>query len=180
MQLIVLYGAPGVGKLTVAQELAKLTGYKVLHNHLTVDLVTAIFPFGSDQQTRLTTEFRLTMIHEAALAGVPGVIFTMVYGAGNDDAHFKDIIDTVESAGGTVAPVLLVCAIDTLRKRLGEESRAKFGKIRDVKILDSLMSEEDFDIPYPDAKGLMIDTTVRSPGEVALQIREYLEGRQSR
>lgn len=177
MQLIVLYGAPGVGKLTVAQELAKLTGYKVLHNHLTVDLVTALFPFGSEQQTRLTTEFRLTMIHEAALAGIPGVIFTMVYGAGSDDAHFKDIIDTTESAGGTVVPVLLVCAIDTLRKRLGDESRAKYGKIRDVNLLDTLMSKEDFDVPYPDADGLTIDTTARTPGEVALHICEYLEGR---
>jgi len=32
MQLVMLYGAPGVGKLMVAQALADLTGYKVLHN----------------------------------------------------------------------------------------------------------------------------------------------------
>jgi tRNA uridine 5-carbamoylmethylation protein Kti12 len=47
MQLIFLHGLPGVGKLTVARELAKLTGFNVFHNHLAVDLVESIFAFGS-------------------------------------------------------------------------------------------------------------------------------------
>ena len=174
MHLIVLYGAPGVGKLTVARELAALTGYNVLHNHLTVDLVTSIFPFGSERADRLITRFRLEMIHEAALAAVPGVIFTFVYGSGNDDAYFKDIIDTAEFAGGIVTPVLLVCDRPALRKRVVEESRAKFGKIRDVELLEKLMAEEDFDVPYPGANGLTIDTTLLSPEDVALHIREEL------
>jgi tRNA uridine 5-carbamoylmethylation protein Kti12 len=32
MKLIFLYGPPAVGKLTVAQELVTLTGYKLFHN----------------------------------------------------------------------------------------------------------------------------------------------------
>ncbi|MBD0327065.1 MAG: AAA family ATPase, partial [Pyrinomonadaceae bacterium] len=47
MKLIFLHGLPGVGKLTVARELAKLTGFKVFHNHLAVDLVESLFEFGS-------------------------------------------------------------------------------------------------------------------------------------
>lgn len=34
MRLIFIYGLPATGKLTVAQELAKRTGYKLFHNHL--------------------------------------------------------------------------------------------------------------------------------------------------
>ena len=34
MKHLFLYGAPAVGKLTVAKELADLTGYKLFHNHL--------------------------------------------------------------------------------------------------------------------------------------------------
>jgi replication-associated recombination protein RarA len=49
MNLIFLYGPPGVGKLTVAQELAGMTGYKLFHNHLTVDLVYAVFDFGTSR-----------------------------------------------------------------------------------------------------------------------------------
>ena len=48
MKLIFLHGLPGVGKLTVARQLAALTGFKLFHNHLTVDLVTSVFEFGSE------------------------------------------------------------------------------------------------------------------------------------
>lgn len=45
MKLIFIYGQPAVGKLTVAKELEKITGYKILHNHLFVDLVRSVFEF---------------------------------------------------------------------------------------------------------------------------------------
>ena len=44
MKLILLYGPPAVGKLTIAKEIARLTGFKLFHAHLTSDLVEAIFP----------------------------------------------------------------------------------------------------------------------------------------
>lgn len=47
MQLVFLYGPPGVGKLTVARDLAGLTNFKVFHNHLTISLALSVFPFGS-------------------------------------------------------------------------------------------------------------------------------------
>ena len=48
MNLVFIYGPPGVGKLTVAKELAGLTGYKLFHNHLSIDWVLPVFDFGSD------------------------------------------------------------------------------------------------------------------------------------
>ena len=47
MRLVFLYGPPAVGKLTVAKALARLTGYKVFHNHLTIDLVASILDWGT-------------------------------------------------------------------------------------------------------------------------------------
>jgi hypothetical protein len=44
MKLLLLYGPPAVGKLTIAKEIARLTEFKVFHAHLTVDLVASIFP----------------------------------------------------------------------------------------------------------------------------------------
>ena len=42
MRVVVLSGLPGVGKLTVAKEMARLWGYRVFHNHLVFDAVEAL------------------------------------------------------------------------------------------------------------------------------------------
>jgi replication-associated recombination protein RarA len=46
MKLLFLYGPPAVGKLTVAREVSALTGYRLFHNHLTVNLTLAVFDFA--------------------------------------------------------------------------------------------------------------------------------------
>ena len=44
VKLVFLHGLPGVGKLTVARELAQLTGYKLFHTTTSaVDLVGSVF-----------------------------------------------------------------------------------------------------------------------------------------
>ncbi|HEY5442147.1 MAG TPA: hypothetical protein VIJ68_01265 [Candidatus Saccharimonadales bacterium] len=43
MKLIIIYGPPAAGKHTVGQKLSELTGYKFFYNHLTVDVVRALF-----------------------------------------------------------------------------------------------------------------------------------------
>ena len=53
MKLIFLYGLPATGKLTVAHELAAITGFKVFHNHLVVDVLLTVFDFGSPDFVRL-------------------------------------------------------------------------------------------------------------------------------
>ena len=45
MNFIWIIGAPAVGKMAVARELAKKTGYKFLINHGTIELLIPIFPW---------------------------------------------------------------------------------------------------------------------------------------
>ena len=35
MKFVIIFGPPAVGKMTVGYELAKFTGLKVFHNHMT-------------------------------------------------------------------------------------------------------------------------------------------------
>jgi shikimate kinase len=37
MKLVILFGPPAVGKMTVGQQLANLTGFKLFHNHMTIE-----------------------------------------------------------------------------------------------------------------------------------------------
>lgn len=47
MKLIIIHGPPAAGKLTESRELAERTGYKVFHNHISIDCVKPVFELGS-------------------------------------------------------------------------------------------------------------------------------------
>ena len=56
MKLVVLHGPPAVGKLTVARELARLTGWRLFHNHLVVDALLAQLPDACDRRDAIGKE----------------------------------------------------------------------------------------------------------------------------
>jgi len=64
--LVLIFGPAAVGKMTVGQELAKLTDYKLLYNHMVVDLVTEFFPFGTPPSGKLTNSFCSQILETAA------------------------------------------------------------------------------------------------------------------
>ena len=43
MKLVFLIGSGAVGKMTVGQELMKLTGLRLFHNHMTIEPIIEIF-----------------------------------------------------------------------------------------------------------------------------------------
>ncbi len=55
MHFVFVFGPPAVGKMTVGRALAARTGYKLLHNHMTVEPVLEIFAFGSPPFGRLVS-----------------------------------------------------------------------------------------------------------------------------
>src|SRR5688500_4290848 len=69
-RLVHIYGPPAAGQLSVAQELAALTGYKLFHNHLVVNAVSSLFDYGGDDYLRVMLRVRLELVEEAIRAGV--------------------------------------------------------------------------------------------------------------
>jgi hypothetical protein len=132
VKLVVIYGAPAVGKLTTARALAALTGFKLFHNHLTFDLARAMFDFPSAPFTEFSEKVRLLAFESAARARVPGMIFTFVYAAPDDDAFVKSMAEAVERQGGSVAFVRLVCGPEAHEQRVAAPERTSFGKITSV------------------------------------------------
>jgi hypothetical protein len=47
MDVIVIFGPPAVGKMAVGMELAAKTGYKLFHNHHTIEFLLNFFEYGS-------------------------------------------------------------------------------------------------------------------------------------
>lgn len=173
MRLIFIYGPPAVGKLTVATALAKLTGFKVFHNHLTIDLVKSIFDWGEGPFWELVDRYRLELLGAAASANVPGVIFTFVYARGSDDEFVRRVVETVTHHGGEVCFVRLECARSELLRRLREPSRRAFHKMKRAQELRELLKRHELfgDVPYPN--NLVIENTRLSPRRTARLIQEH-------
>ena len=172
MKLIFIHGAPAVGKLTVARELASLTGYGLFHNHLTVDLVSSLFPFGSEPFIRLREQIWLAAFAEAARENVP-LIFTFNPERTVRQRFIQDAIDVVESAGGKVVFVELTCSEKELERRMEGSSRKEFGKLTSLEQYRSLKNSGAFEFTKLPG-GISVDTTDRSPVESARLIREHV------
>ena len=91
MKLIIIFGPPAVGKMTVGYELAKITGLKLFHNHMTIDLVLNFFDFGQPQFHLLVSEFRRRVFEEVAASSLLGLIFTYVWAL--DDEADRNFIE---------------------------------------------------------------------------------------
>lgn len=79
MKLVVIFGPPAVGKMTVGFELARLTGLKLFHNHMTIELVLNFFDYGTAEFNLLVGEFRRRIFEEVAKSDLKGMIFTFVW-----------------------------------------------------------------------------------------------------
>jgi hypothetical protein len=174
MKLVFVHGAPAVGKLAVARELARLTGYRLFHNHLTVDLVSSVFTFGSEPFVLLREEIWLAVFRAAAQNNV-SLVFTFNPENTVRERFIQETLDVVGSAGGRVIFVELTCAEEELEQRIENPSRNEFDKLRSVEQYRMLKDAGAFHFARL-PPGLTLDTTDRSPSDVAESIRQYVSG----
>ncbi|MEP6568375.1 MAG: AAA family ATPase [Acidobacteriota bacterium] len=172
MKLVFLHGAPAVGKLTVARELATLTDFHLFHNHLTVDLVGSLFPFGSKPFVLLREQIWLAAFGRAAEDKV-SLIFTFNPERTVRGRFVQDTVDIVEAAGGRVVFVELRCAEAELERRLEDASRQEFGKLASVGQYRSLQDAGAFQFPKLPSE-ISLDTTNTPAAAAAKLIYEHI------
>ncbi|MEV6106430.1 AAA family ATPase [Streptomyces sp. NPDC051940] len=177
--LLFVTGPPAVGKMTVGQEIADRTGFRLLHNHLTIEPVLQLFPFGSAPFKRLVGDFRRRLVEEAAASDLPGLIFTYVWAhdVPEDHAVVERYAQCFRVRGGRVLHLELTAELrERLSRNTGPSRLAAKPSKRNVdasrrNLLDldarhRLNSEPGELDGWADAS-LRIDNTHRSPQDVA-------------
>lgn len=182
MKLVVIFGPPAVGKMTVGFELAKLTGLKLFHNHQTIELVLNFFDFGTPQFNLLVGEFRRRIFEEAAKSDLPGLIFTFVWALDLEKEleYIESFCDIFREQGAAVYFVELEADFEErLRRNESELRLAEKPSKRDIeKSKANLLHHEenyrlntDGDFFYTD-NFIKINNTNLSPEEAARKIVE--------
>ncbi|MBR3107874.1 MAG: AAA family ATPase [Clostridia bacterium] len=75
MQLVFILGDTAVGKMTVGQELMKITGLRLFHNHMTIEPVIEIF---GRYDGKTIFEMRELIFRNFAASDSYGMIFTLM------------------------------------------------------------------------------------------------------
>lgn len=125
MKFIMLIGPQAVGKMTVGQELEKITGLKLFHNHMTIELVSPFFSYGTEQGRKLVNSFRMQIFEEVAKSDLEGLIFTWIwrFDLKEEEEYYNMVTDIFRKQGAEVYLVELEADLEERIKRNETENR---------------------------------------------------------
>lgn len=178
VKLIILYGPPGVGKLTIARLLAEATGLDLVHNHLVSDLVLSVFRRNTQSAISLSANIKNLILKTAAQERKKGIIMTFLYDSGKKNqinGWCNDCAKIMHEYGGEIFLVRLSCEIETLKLRVADPSRLETKKITSPeKLLTVIKNEGSFgEVSKDIVESLHIDNTHISPEEATDAIRSH-------
>ncbi len=179
MNLVVLIGSGAVGKMTVGQELMKITDYRLFHNHMTIEPVLEIM---GRFDVELISKLREDIFDAFIKSDYSGMIFTYMWAFDmqSDWDYIKSVAERFEASGGEVYYVELVADREVRLERNKSENRLKNkASKRDIAISEARMIREetkyrlesrDGEIPFKNY--IKIDNTHLAPDIVAKMIKE--------
>jgi hypothetical protein len=172
-RIIFIYGPVASGKFTIGKELAALSGIRLFHNHLTVDLLLSVFPFGHPAFVRLREAVWLEVMGEAIGSGV-SLIFTFTPERTVSPDFPTMLVRRVAQQGGTIAFVEVRCPNEEIERRLALSSRGQFQKLTSLPDYRSLKAAGAFEYPLirPEC---VVESGKLTPSEAARFIVTQLE-----
>lgn len=180
---LLIIGPPAVGKMTVGQEICRLTNFRLFHNHESIETALNLFSYGSKDFNKINRGIRKLVfdtVRESEL--IQGFIFTLVcaYNMKEDIDEVNSIINQFEASGWIPCIAELYSPLDIRLKRNHTSNRinTKESK-RDLEASDKrlLISSEKY-ITYSgknvfDTENFVsIDNSKLSAEETAIQIIE--------
>ena len=188
MTLLVVFGPPAVGKMTVGRAIADASEFRLFHNHHTIEPLLDVFDFGTPPFNTLLGEFRQRVLEEAAAYGTD-LVFSLVV-ALDDEADLRWLrhhIQPFVDAGRRIAFVELYASLDVRLERNRTDYRlAEKKSKRDLAWSDANVREMEQELQmntdrpsvadeilsaYPH---LRIDNTDLSAEDVATQVLGWL------
>ena len=182
MKLVLIIGDSAVGKMTVGQELMKITDLRLFHNHMTIEPVIEIFG-RYDRKT--VHELREVIFKNFAASGNYGLIFTMMvdFDLPSEWKYIKHIKKIFKPYGTEFYYVELIAPQEIRLQRNATENRLthKASK-RDLEVSNKRLLDDDAKHRCVSYEGeikfknyLRIENSDKDAPEVARMIKERFE-----
>lgn len=179
MKLLFIIGDAAVGKMTVGQELMKITELRLFHNHMTIEPVIEIF---GRYDGKTIDELREVIFKNYAASGNYGMIFTLMmdFDMPSEWENLEHIKSIFSPYGTEFYYVELIAPQEIRLKRNGTENRLKNkASKRDIAVSNQRLMSDDKNHRCVSYKGeipfdnyLRIDNSDKEPDEVARIIKE--------
>lgn len=146
--VILVYGPPASGKLTIAKKLAERTGAALLDNHYFNNVVMPFTEINSNSLPEICANIYkirslfLDTVKKYHKKEVSSYIFTNVLLDSDDDrAAVKELEEFAQYQKADFIPIELVCKYEELANRIDTKERAERHKLTNKDILKSFLAE---------------------------------------
>lgn len=146
MNFVLIFGPSAVGKMTVGKALAAKTGYKLFHNHVSLELTNRFFDFGTPAFRKLDSLIRFGVFEIAAESDLEGFIFTFCWAVDlPSEAEYVDrIVNIFKAKGAQIHYVELEADQEIRLKRNKHPERlAEKASKRDVAHSEGMLLRDD-------------------------------------
>ena len=182
LKLLFIIGDAAVGKMTVGQELMKITDLRLFHNHMTIEPVIEIF---GTYDGRVISEMREVVFRNFAASDNYGMIYTIMmdFDMPSEWEYLEHVKSIFEPYDTEFYYVELIAPQEIRRKRNVSENRLKNkASKRDIAISCRRLIDADRHHRCVSYEGeitfenyLRIDNSDKGPGEVAGMIKEAFD-----
>lgn len=184
MKVVFLIGNAAVGKMTVGQELMKITDLRLFHNHMTIEPVIEIFGYFD---SKVINRLREVVFEEFAATENYGIIFTAMWAFDmQSDWEIHDYIKQIfmqRNENAEFYYVELVAAQEIRLQRNVTENRLKNkASKRNLEMSRQRLLSDDEKHRFESFKGeipfenyLKIDNSYLEPDVVARKIKEHFD-----
>ena len=182
MKLVALIGANAVGKMTVGQELAKITDLRLYHAHMDIEPILEIFGYFEGNAIR---RIREVIFDEFSKTDLYGMIITVMWAFDQQSEwdYVENLVDIFRNVGADVYFVELVASQEIRLQRNHTENRLRHkASKRDIEASNERLLNADAKYRLVSNDGeiqfenyIKIDNSDLSPDKVAKIIIERFE-----
>ncbi len=181
MKLVLIIGDSAVGKMTVGQELMKITDLRLFHNHMTIEPSIEIFGHFEKELTKM---WRDDVFEVFSKSNQYGLIFTYMWAfdMASDWKYMDYVCEIFKKQDAEIYAVELIADLPTRLERNKTENRLKHkASKRDLKLSEERLLNDYYKYRFISNEGelsakfehyLKISTEHLKPEDVALKIKD--------
>ena len=162
MHLIFLHGVPGVGKRTIARQLAMELGFPFLDFQNLTQLLGPVFGYDSSTFGSLRNDAYSQVLKTAMALPEDGLIASFTYDQHIDLAQYGAFIETAKQSNGIGLFLGLTCDEEELKGRVDDPDRQS-GRTSDLQIMENDLGKQEAGMPALPGPAIEINTTGESP-----------------